>query len=140
MTPRPVSPIALRIGLSIVLVALAGVSPAAAQLPDSLPPGVTAAMIEKGKQLFGGAGLCMACHGADAKGGPNIGPDLTDTVWVHHKGSYDEIHAQVVAGIGLAESESGSIMPPRGGSGLSDADLRAVSAYVWSLSRRRAVK
>jgi mono/diheme cytochrome c family protein len=118
--------------------ASAGGSTAAAQLPDSLPPGVTPAMLEKGKRLFGGAGLCMACHGADAKGGPNIGPDLTDTVWVHHKGSYEDIYAQVVAGIGLAESQSGSIMPPRGGSGLSDADLRAVSAYVWSLSRQPA--
>lgn len=115
-------------------------TPAAAQLPDSLPSGVTPAMIEKGRKLFGGAGLCMACHGADGKGGMNIGPDLTDTVWVHHKGGYEEIFAQVVEGIGVAQSASGNIMPPRGGSGLSDADLRAVSAYVWSLSRRRSTR
>jgi mono/diheme cytochrome c family protein len=138
MTRRSAYPTALRAGLFLVLAASAGVFTAAAQAPDSLPPGVTAAMIEKGKKLFGGAGLCMACHGADAKGGMHIGPDLTDTVWVHHNGGYEEIYAQVVSGIGVAESESGNIMPPRGGSGLSDADLRAVSAYVWSLSRRRA--
>jgi len=131
-TPLTVAGVALALALSI------GAAPAIAQGPDSLPPGVTAAMIEKGRKLFGGAGLCMACHGMDAKGGPNIGPDLTDTVWVHHKGSYEEIFEQVVAGIGIAASESGNIMPPRGGSGLTDADLRAVSAYVWSLSRRPA--
>jgi mono/diheme cytochrome c family protein len=99
-----------------------------------LPAGVTADMIAKGKELFQGGGLCMACHGMDGKG--SVGPDLTDTVWLHHKGSYEEIVAQVIKGIPEDQSKSGAMMPPRGGSALSDEEIRAVAAYVWSLSRR----
>lgn len=116
--------------------ALLRAAPAAAQaVPDSLPEGVTAAMVKQGHDLFLGAGLCLACHGVDAKGA--IGPDLTDTVWIHHHGSYLELVAQITRGIPDSESVSGSIMPPRGGSSLTDAEVRAVAAYVWTLSRRR---
>lgn len=107
--------------------------PLLGQARDSLPPGVTSAMVAAGKKIFGGAGLCLACHGPDAKGG--IGPNLTDTVWIHHDGSYDALVKQIVAGIDEKESKSGQIMPPRGGSGISDADVKAVAAYVWTLSR-----
>ncbi|MEZ4588162.1 MAG: cytochrome c [Gemmatimonadales bacterium] len=103
-------------------------------VPDSLPAGVTKGMIGEGKKLFTGAGLCMACHGMDARGG-GVGPDLTDTVWIHHKGSFDEIVAQVTRGIPADETNSGAVMPPRGGSSLNDEQIRAVAAYVWSLSR-----
>jgi len=99
-----------------------------------LPAGVTAEMLVKGKELFQGAGLCMACHGVDGKG--SVGPDLTDTTWLHHKGSYEEIVAQVIKGVPEEESKTGTPMPPRGGSALSDEQVRAVAAYVWSLSRR----
>jgi mono/diheme cytochrome c family protein len=99
-----------------------------------LPAGVTADLIAKGKELFQGSGLCMACHGMDGKG--SVGPDLTDTLWLHHKGSYEEIIAQVITGIPEDQSKSGAVMPPRGGSTLSDEEIRAVAAYVWSLSRR----
>lgn len=123
--------------LSSVLLAAPASAARAQSSPDSLPPGVTAAMIEQGRKLFGGAGLCLACHGPDGKG--SVGPDLTDTVWVHHKGRYEEIVAQVTRGIPAEESKSGVVMPPRGGSSLKDDEIRAVSAYVWSLSRRRSV-
>jgi cbb3-type cytochrome c oxidase subunit III len=119
--------------LLLLPVALAAQSPPPAQ---PLPPGVTAVMIAKGKELFQGAGLCMACHGMDGKG--SVGPDLTDTLWLHHKGSYEEIVAQVIKGIPEDQSKSGAMMPPRGGSALSDEEIRAVAAYVWSLSRRPA--
>jgi mono/diheme cytochrome c family protein len=119
--------------LSISIISVAGLQPVAAQqTTPSLPKGVTAAMVEKGKQLFEGQGLCAACHGFDGKGA--VGPDLTDTVWVHNKGSFEEIAAQIIRGIPESESKSGNIMPPRGGSTLSDEELRAVAAYVWSLS------
>jgi len=101
--------------------------------PDSLPPGVTRAMVAKGKQLYEGQGLCMACHGMDGKG--SIGPDLTDSVWLHQRGAYAEIVTQVIEGISAEQSKSGTPMPPRGGSGLTDEELRAVAAYVWTLSR-----
>ncbi len=124
-----------RILISGLVVVFFAPLPSPAQSPgDSLPKGVTPTMIAKGKELFQGAGLCMACHGPDGKG--SVGPDVTDTLWLHHKGSYEEIFAQIVRGIPGDESKSGTPMPPRGGSSLTDAELRAVAAYVWSLSRR----
>jgi mono/diheme cytochrome c family protein len=122
--------------LPFLLLLPAPLAAQSAPVPVPLPPGVTAEMIVKGKELFQGAGLCMACHGVDAKG--SVGPDLTDTLWVHHKGSFEEIVAQVTKGIPEEDSKSGTPMPPRGGSVLSDEEIRAVAAYVWSLSRRPA--
>jgi cytochrome c5 len=34
------------------------------------------------------------------------------------------------------ESKSGIMMPPRGGSTISDEDVKAVAAYVYSLSHK----
>jgi mono/diheme cytochrome c family protein len=101
---------------------------------DSLPTGVTRAMLDRGKKLFHGAGLCVACHGLNGKGG--IGPNLTDSTWIHHDGSYEALVRQILAGIGKDVSKSGEIMPPRGGSGLNEKDIRAIAGYVWSLSRK----
>jgi mono/diheme cytochrome c family protein len=90
-------------------------------------------MVERGKQVFTGPGMCFACHGTAARGG--AGPNLTDTVWIHSRGEFEKIVATITAGVSSRESRSGMMMPPRGGSAISDADLRAVAAYVWSLSR-----
>ncbi len=104
---------------------------AAQTAADSVPAAVTPAAILEGKSLFVGEGLCLACHGADAKG--SIGPDLTDNIWLHGTGSFAEIVARVLAGVSSEQSKLGQIMPPRGGSGITDEQVRAVAAYVWSL-------
>ena len=123
--------------LSLVVAGLlVGSTPASSQaLPDSLPPGVTTKLVQEGKQLFLGAGLCMACHGMEAKGG--IGPDLTAGPWFHGSGSYQELVARITTGVMPEESKGGQIMPPGGGGGLSAAQVKAVAAYVWSVSRRK---
>ena len=123
----------IRHGVLIAAFALAGTSAAAQQATDSLPPGVTAAMVSAGKKYFQGEGLCTACHGMDAKG--SIGPNLTDQEWLHGTGHFADIVARVLAGVPMDSSKSGQIMPPRGGSGLTDDQVRAVAAYVWTLSR-----
>lgn len=110
-------------------------APLAAQGADSLPPGVTAESIAEGKKLFAGAGLCAACHGPAAKGTPGLGPNLTDAEWLHSDGSFEALVAQITAGVPSNKSKSGVAMPPKGGAALSDAQVRAVAAYVWSLSR-----
>lgn len=99
---------------------------------DTLPVDLTPAAIAVGKQLFLGEGLCWACHGADAKG--SIGPNLTDQTWLHGTGRFAEIVARVLAGVSSEQSKLGQIMPPRGGSGITDEQVRAVAGYVWSLS------
>lgn len=126
--------------IRMTLVALlVGVFPRVARAQtksDSLPAGVTTEMVAKGKVLFGGSGLCAACHGIEGKG--SLGPDLTDSTWLHQKGTFAQIAAQILAGISQDESKSGNPMPARGGSGLDDDEVKAVAAYVWTLSQHRS--
>jgi mono/diheme cytochrome c family protein len=91
-------------------------------------------MIDEGRRLWGGQGLCLACHGPEGKGG--LGPDLTDGRWDHTDGSYEQLVAVIIKGVMSDASKSGQIMPPRGGGGLNDEQVKAVAAYVWTLNRR----
>ncbi len=106
---------------------------AAAQESDSLPPGVTETMISDGAAIFAGAGTCFVCHGQDAKGVPNLGADLTDDEWTHADGTYESILETILAG---AQGETGAVMPPKGSPNISEAQVKSVAAYVWSLSHR----
>lgn len=120
--------------------AAAGSNPCAADenpcaAMQELPEGVTMAMVEEGKALFGGIGICMSCHMADGTGVPNLGADLTDDEWVHSDGSYDGIVKSVIDGVSADASSTGIPMPPKGGSAISDDQAKAVSAYVWTLSQ-----
>lgn len=99
-----------------------------------LPAGVTSAMIEEGSEMFRGAALCGACHGRDGTGA--IAPSLADTLWLHSAGRYEEIVRQIVDGVPQDEAKGGMMMPPRGGANITDAQVRAVAAFVWSLSHR----
>jgi mono/diheme cytochrome c family protein len=98
----------------------------------ALPEGVTQAMVDKGNEVFHKSGLCYACHGQDGKG--LVGPNLTDDVWLHSKGSYAELVNQVTKGVTKEESKSGIPMPAKGGSAITDDEVKAVAAYVWRLS------
>ncbi|UCF39537.1 MAG: c-type cytochrome [Gemmatimonadota bacterium] len=100
------------------------------------PEAVTPEAVSQGEGLFKGAGLCSACHGASAKGIPNLGANLTDDEWLHSDGSFDGILKSITEGISADKSSSGTVMPPKGGSALSDSQLKAVAAYVWSLSNK----
>lgn len=126
-----------RLLVVVTALTLAATLPAAAQATDAapkLPDGVTPALIEQGKKIFGGPGLCFACHGMDAKGA--VGPNLTDKEWIHVKdGDYAGLVEQITKGTPQAEAKLGKgPMPPKGGSQISDAEVKAVAAYVWSLS------
>jgi mono/diheme cytochrome c family protein len=121
-----------RLGLLVATLALGAAAPAAAQA--KLPAGVTPAMVDKGKTIFKGTGLCFACHGPEAKGA--VGPNLTDGEWIHVKdGDYNGLVALITKGIPANEAKLGKgPMPAKGGSQISDEDVKAVAAYVWSLS------
>lgn len=120
-----------RVCLLVLGLGAAGATAARAQ---DLPAGVTQAMIENGGEIFRGEGLCHACHGQQGKGIPNLGADLTDDEWLHSDGSLDGIIATITQGVSGDESTVGTTMPPKGGSSISDEKIKAVAAYVWSLS------
>lgn len=120
-----------RIGLLLAFAAVLGARPAAAQAPA----GATPAAIAQGDSIFHGKGNCYACHGATAQGA--VGPNLTDAEWIHSDGSYDAIVKQVTAGVTKEESKSGIPMPAKGGSTITDDEVKAVAAYVYSLSHKK---
>ena len=97
--------------------------------------GATPALIARGDSVFHGPGNCYACHGSKGEG--LVGPSLIDAEWVHSKGTVEEIAAQVAKGIPKEQSKSGIPMPPKGGSTISDDDVKAVAAYVHSLSQKK---
>src|SRR5215213_7684199 len=119
--------IRIRLGLSLALVALLGATPAAAQAPAAATP----AAVAQGDSIFHGKGNCYACHGANAQGA--VGPNLTDAEWIHSDGSYDAIVKQITTGVTAEESKSKIPMPPKGGSSITDDQVKAVAAYVYSL-------
>ena len=136
-----------RLGLLVALVT-AGASPVLAQTTSQTdktpaPPApsgqapaaaVSPELVAQGDKIFHGPGNCYACHGSNAQG--LVGPNLTDAEWIHSKGTLDDIVAQVNHGVPKEESKSGIPMPPRGGSTISDDDVKAVAAYVYSLSHK----
>ncbi len=123
-----------RIVFAFVGLVLALLATSDARAQSSLPAGVTDAMIAEGQQVFSGAGICTACHGPDGSG--TIGPDLTDAEWLVGDGEYETLVAQILEGVSAADATNplGAIMPPKGGAGITDAQVRAVAAYVWTLS------
>jgi mono/diheme cytochrome c family protein len=136
----------IRLGFLAAL-AIAGAAPLAAQAPEnattpanpskaesSTAPGITPELIAQGDKVFHGPGNCYACHGTNAQGA--VGPNLTDAEWIHSKGTWEDIVAQVTHGVPKEESKSGIPMPPKGGGTISDEDVRAVAAYVYSLSHK----
>ncbi len=86
--------------------------------------------------MFKGPGVCSACHGPDGAGVPNVGANLQDGEWVHSDGSFEGILSTIMQGVAADKSSTGGVMPPKGGGALSDEQLEAVAAYVWSLRQR----
>jgi mono/diheme cytochrome c family protein len=126
---------------AVVVAACSGSGSGAAAAPaPSAPPrpaAATAANIALGDSLFH-AGSCQRCHGQKGVGAQN-GPSLVATPWLHSTGSFDEIAATITTGVPRANIKDASRrfqMNPRGGPmNLTDAQVQAVAAYVWSISR-----
>lgn len=111
--------------ISTLVVSLAVMAPA--QAPDAL--------LARGDSIYhgklGGA-ICVTCHGANAKGVPGMGPDLTDKVWLHGDGSAKFIATIIRTGVAKPK-KSAMAMPPFGGVPLDSAKTVALAAYVHSL-------
>jgi mono/diheme cytochrome c family protein len=102
--------------------------------PGQLPQGVSADQGSQGRALYRTA--CVMCHG-EGGGGTQLGPSLVDNEWTRGSGSFEEIIQVVTAGAPATE-QFGVPMPPKGNGTFTDAQIRAVSAYTYSLARRGA--
>jgi len=94
-------------------------------------------MVALGERIYrgqvGGA-ACTGCHGESAQGTP-LGPNLTDNKWLWSNGSYAGIAKTITDGVSQPKNYR-SPMPPMGGAQLTPDQVKAVAAYVWSLSHR----
>ena len=105
---------------------------------DTMP--MSPGLIALGDSVFHGkvaGGMCFGCHGVDGKGTPGLAPDLTGGKWLHGDGSYGFIIRIVQVGVPKPKAAAAP-MPPMGGSKLALAEVRAVAAYVFSLSHPNA--
>jgi len=99
--------------------------------------GASADQIALGDKIFHGqeaGGTCTACHGPDAKG-TQIAPDLTDDQWINGDGSLGSIEKTVTDGVPQPKQHPAP-MPPMGGASLTPDQVKAVAAYVYSLSHK----
>jgi mono/diheme cytochrome c family protein len=106
----------------------------------ALPAGVSMALVTRGDSIFN-AGSCQRCHGAKGVGAQN-GPSLVAGPWLHHTGAYDEIVGTITSGVPrekLKDTTRRFAMGARGGQqmNLNDEQVRAVAAYVWTISRNK---
>ena len=104
-----------------------------------MPAGVTPASIAMGDSIFN-AGACQRCHGQKGIGAQN-GPSLVAGPWLQSTGKYEEIVATITTGVprtALKDQTRRFPMNPRGGPmNLNDDQVKAVAAYVYSISRDR---
>lgn len=119
--------------LTLLLCAAAAEASAQGTRPEVRPAGVTDSAIAWGRELFHGSANCAACHG-DGGRGTDRGPNLTGALWLHGPGTYESLIAQVNHGVPAGRSYSGEAMPPRGMVPMPEDAVRAVAAYVWSIS------
>lgn len=114
---------------------------AAAPVPKGpvMPAGVTPASIALGDSLFN-TGACQRCHGQKGVGAQN-GPSLVAGPWLHSTGKFEEIVSTITTGVprtALKDATRRFPMNPRGGPmNLNDDQVKAVAAYVYSISRDR---
>jgi cytochrome c oxidase cbb3-type subunit 3 len=99
-------------------------------------PALMARVRDTGATLFGDN--CAACHGANGAGAPGF-PNLRDDIWLWG-GAPDTIAETIRVGVnsGHADARVSQMMAFGRDQMLSQEDVRAVIAYVRSLSAARA--
>ena len=106
-------------------------------VPGTPPAGATIEMGALGDSIFHGqaaGGLCYTCHGADAKG-TALAPPLVSHKWLTGDGSFAFIQQRVTQGMPTPTAPYSAAMPPMGGAQLTPDQVKAVAAYVYSISR-----
>lgn len=125
----------------VTLLAVAFLTTAAACRPGALrrPAQVTPVNVALGDSLFNN-GNCQRCHGKGGIGATNA-PSLDGKKWLQLKtGTFEEIVRIVTEGVPQAAIKDSShrfAMRPRGGNmNLTDPQVQAVAAYVWTLTHK----
>jgi glucose/arabinose dehydrogenase len=111
------------------------VAAAALATPATPATGTDAAQLALGDRIYHGqasGGTCAGCHGSDG-GGTSFGANLKAAKYLWSDGSLAGIRKTIVDGVPTPK-ESDGVMPPRGGSSLTDSEVDAVTAYVWKLA------
>lgn len=107
------------------------IRPPAETLP--VPAGFTRDQILHGDRVFHGEaanGQCSVCHGIDGKGTTN-GNDLTAGMFIWSDGSVKELKRSVLHNMAIAPGRDGDLEP---------ADVDAVAAYIWAISRQEPAR
>lgn len=114
--------------------------------PTSIPPRETPTpqqvasaaldpqMVSRGETIY--QGLCVACHGFNARGISGLGKTLIGSEFIDTS-TDEELHAFMIVGRTIQDplNTTGVMMPPKGGNpSLTDDDLYAVVAYIRSLN------
>jgi len=104
-------------------------TPGATDSKTTSSPSVNAQAV-KGALVF--KKTCATCHGENARGMPDNGPDMHNNEFVKSN-TDDQLFEYVVTGRVV---EDGADMPPRGGfteAQLPDEDIRRVLAYIRTM-------
>ncbi len=92
---------------------------------------ITPAMVDLGRAIFHGKGMCKACHGKKLEGG-QIAPTLKQHAWRDAKnGDFAAIYYVATHGV------PSTLMVSHPG-GISNAEALAVASYVWSVRQGKA--
>ena len=92
---------------------------------------ITPAMVDLGRAIFHGKGMCTACHGQKLEGG-QIAPTLKAHAWRDAKnGDFAAIYYVATHGV------PSTLMVSHPG-GISNAEALAVASYVWSVGQGKA--
>ena len=98
-----------------------------------LPAGVTAEMVAAGGDLWP-TQICTTCHGPAAEGVTDLGPDLTDDVWLNSDGSYEAIVTTITNGVPQPKEFAAPMMPKGGMPSITEEQVRQLAAYIYALS------
>jgi len=96
--------------------------------------GATGPEVARGHDLF--KGTCATCHGPEAEGMPKLGKNLHDNAFVRGE-SGEALVAFLKQGRPATHPDNTTRvdMPPKGGNpALTDEDLKAIVAYLRSIS------
>ena len=103
------------------------------------PAGVTDSVLEAGRVIYLGSGQCARCHGEHGEG-TEEGEALSSGTWKLGSGDYEWLPSIIRHSGVAARGRDVDPLPMRGPTLLLPEEVRAVAAYVWSISRERVPK